>query len=72
MCHSMPSVSLSVNEVVAESLISPRVAISKEGLAESPTKCTRQSVGHSAKSRIPVVIDVISYEVVQRHTRINR
>jgi hypothetical protein len=49
----MPSVSPSINMVVAESLISPRVALDKECFVECPTKYTQQSVEHSAKSRIP-------------------
>jgi hypothetical protein len=34
-----------VNEVIAKSLISPRVALDKECFAECPTKCTRQRAG---------------------------
>jgi hypothetical protein len=55
-CLSIPSVSLSVNEVIAESCISPRVAHGKVCFAECSTKCTRQSTEHSIKSRISVVV----------------
>jgi hypothetical protein len=41
-CLSMYSVSLSVNEAVAESLISPRVTLGKVRFAECPIKCTRR------------------------------
>jgi hypothetical protein len=44
-CHSMPSVSPSANEVCAESLSSPRVALDKEYFVECPINCTRQRAG---------------------------
>jgi hypothetical protein len=51
----MPIISRSVNVVIVESAISPSVALGKDCFVECSTKCTRQSVDHSAKSRIPLV-----------------
>jgi hypothetical protein len=51
----VPSVLHSVNQLVTESRSSPSAALGKASFAECPTKGTRQSVRHSAKSRIPVV-----------------
>jgi hypothetical protein len=56
--RSLSSVSRSVNEVVAESVISPSVALSKEFFIECPTYCTRQSAEHSTKSQILIVLGV--------------
>jgi hypothetical protein len=55
--ESLPvsSVLHSVNQLVIESRISPSATLGKATFAECPTKGTRQSVRHSAKSRIPVV-----------------
>jgi hypothetical protein len=50
-CLSMSSVLLSVNEVVTESVTLLSAALDKEVFAECPTKNTRQSAEHSAKSR---------------------
>jgi hypothetical protein len=56
----MPSVLLSVNMFVTESRILPSGALEKDCFAECPTKSTRKSQEHSAKSRIPVVnIDLL-------------
>jgi hypothetical protein len=54
-CLDMPSVLPSVKVVGIESLPLPRVALDKEVFAKCPTKGTRQSSKHSAKSQIPVV-----------------
>jgi hypothetical protein len=51
----VPSVLHSVNQLVTERRNSPSVALGKAAFAECPTKGTRQSGRHSAKSRIPVV-----------------
>jgi hypothetical protein len=51
----MPSVLHSVNQLVTESRNLPSAALGKAVFAECPTKGTRQSVRHSAKSWIPVV-----------------
>jgi hypothetical protein len=55
VCLSMPSFLLSVNVVITESVTLPSVMLGKDGFAECPTKSTRQSTEHSAKSRISVV-----------------
>jgi hypothetical protein len=54
-CYPVPSVLHSVNHLVTESRNSPSAALGKATFAECPTKGTRQSGRHSAKSRIPVV-----------------
>jgi hypothetical protein len=54
-CLSVPRVLLSVNVVITESRNLPSAALDKEVFAECPTESTRQSVVHSAKSRIPVM-----------------
>jgi hypothetical protein len=46
---------LSVNAVVTESKTLLSAAVGKDFFAKCPTKSTRQSAEHSAKSRIPVV-----------------
>jgi hypothetical protein len=71
-CISVPRVLLSVNAVVTESKTSPSAALSKDVFAECGTrqrrlcrvrhsakKSTRQSAGHSAKSRILVVMHAL-------------
>ena len=52
---------LSVNSVVTESRTLPSAALSKDFFVEYPTKSTRQSAEHSAKSRIWVVIESINH-----------
>jgi hypothetical protein len=59
----MLTVSRSVNEVVVKSLNWSSVVLDKECYDECPTKCTRQSAEHLAKSRIPIVRTCI----VERH-----
>jgi hypothetical protein len=54
-CLSVPRVLLSINAVITESRTFPSVALGKDYFAECPTKSTRQSSEHSAKSWIPVV-----------------
>jgi hypothetical protein len=56
----VPSVLHSVNQLVTESRNSPSAALGKVAFDECPTKYTRQSVRHSAKSWIPVV-NVVLY-----------
>jgi hypothetical protein len=53
------SVQHSANQLVTESSSSPSAVLGKASFAECPTKGTRQSVRHSAKSRIPVVAPII-------------
>jgi hypothetical protein len=55
-CLSIPSVLLSINVVVTESRTLPSAALDKKFFVECPTKNTWQSLEHSAKSRILVVI----------------
>jgi hypothetical protein len=55
----VPRVLLSVNAVVTESRTLPSAALGKDVFAECPIESTRQSVEHSTKSRIPVVIIVM-------------
>jgi hypothetical protein len=55
-CFPVPRVLVSVNVVVIESRTSPSAALGKDFFAECPTKNTRQSAKHSAKSRILVVL----------------
>jgi hypothetical protein len=55
----VPSVLHSVNQLVAESRNSPSAALGKAAFAECPTKGTRQSGRHSAKSWIPVVLATV-------------
>jgi hypothetical protein len=64
-CLAMPSVLPSTKVVVTESLPLSRVALSKEVFAECPTKGTRQSSTHSAKSQITVVTRRFGFK---RHT----
>jgi hypothetical protein len=52
----MPSVLLSVNMVITESVTLLSAMLDKQFFVECPTKSTRQSAEHSAKNRIPVVI----------------
>jgi hypothetical protein len=52
----VPSVLYSVNQLVTESRNSPSAALGKAVFAECPIKGTRQSVRHSAKSWILVVL----------------
>jgi hypothetical protein len=54
-CSPVPSVLHSVNHLITESRNSPSAALGKATFAECPTKGTRQSGQHSAKSWIPVV-----------------
>jgi hypothetical protein len=56
-CRPVPSVQHSVKGLFAESLTLPSAALGKAFFAECPTKGTRQRIQHSAKPRIPVVID---------------
>jgi hypothetical protein len=58
-CSPVPSVLHSVNHLITESRNSPSAALGKATFAECPTKGTRQSGRHSAKSRIPVVLPMI-------------
>jgi hypothetical protein len=55
----MPRVLVSVNVVVTESRTLPSATLGKDFFAECPTKSTRQSVVHSAKSQIMVVTVVV-------------
>jgi hypothetical protein len=52
----MPSVLLLVNVVVTDSRIVPSVALDKDLFVECLTKSNRQSLEHSTKSQIPVVV----------------
>jgi hypothetical protein len=52
------SVLHSVNQLVTESRTLPSVALSKGCFAECPRKSNWQRGRHSAKARIPVVLDV--------------
>jgi hypothetical protein len=54
-CLAVPSARHSVNNLFTERRALPRAALGKVGFAECPIKCTRQSLRHSAKGRIPVV-----------------
>ena len=56
-CGPVPSVQHSVKRLVAESLTLPSAALGKAFFAECPTKGTRQRGRHSAKPRIPVVLE---------------
>jgi hypothetical protein len=58
-CCPLPSVQHSVKGLFAESLTLPSAALGKAFFAECPTKGTRQIIQHSAKTRIPVVKDMI-------------
>jgi hypothetical protein len=64
----LPSVPHSVNKLFTERMTLPSAALGKVVYAECPIKSTRQSVGHSAKARIPVVnvknIDMV-YEALK-------
>jgi hypothetical protein len=55
-CGPVPSVLRSVKTLVTESRALPSAALGKAVFAECPIKGTRQSVRHSAKARIPVVL----------------
>jgi hypothetical protein len=52
----VPSVLHSVKMFVTESRTLPSAALDKAFFTECPRKGTRQSVWHSAKARIPVVM----------------
>jgi hypothetical protein len=65
-CRSVPSVQHSVKSLVAERLVLPSAALGKAFFAECPTKGTRQRFQHSAKPRIPVVVDVPSAPLVRK------
>jgi hypothetical protein len=52
---SVSRVLLSLNVVITEGRTLPSAALDKDFFAECPTKSTRQSAEHSAKSRILVV-----------------
>jgi hypothetical protein len=54
-CGPVPSVLHSVKRLVTENRTLPSAALGKAFFAEYPRKGTRQSVRHSAKTRIPVV-----------------
>jgi hypothetical protein len=54
-CLAIPSVLLSVNVIVTESVTLSSAALSKEFFTECPTKSTRRSVERSPNSRIPVL-----------------
>jgi hypothetical protein len=56
-CRPVSSVKHSVKGLFAERLTVPSAALGKAFFAECSTKGTRQRVQHSAKPRIPVVID---------------
>jgi hypothetical protein len=53
---SVPRVILSINAVITESRTLPSAALDKDFFAECPTKSIRQSVEHSTKSQISVVL----------------
>jgi hypothetical protein len=53
----VPSVQHSVKGFFAEILTLPSAALGKAFFTECPTKGTQQRIQHSAKPRIPVVID---------------
>jgi hypothetical protein len=56
-CFAVPSVLHSVNKFFTERRTLPSAALGKVYIAECPIESTRQSRRHSAKDRIPVVID---------------
>jgi hypothetical protein len=60
----VPSVQHSVKGLFAERLTLPSAALGKPFFAECPTKGTRQRDRHSAKPRIPVVLDAIDVMVL--------
>jgi hypothetical protein len=60
-CISVPRVLHSVNELVTESMTLPSAALGKGSFAECSTKSTRQISWHSAKARIPVVIEGVPW-----------
>jgi hypothetical protein len=72
-CRSVASVQHSVKGIFAEILTLPSAALGKAFFAECPTKSTRQRIQHSAKTRIPVVINYkdVSIVVLQRNIYIN-
>jgi hypothetical protein len=53
---AVPSALHSVNKIFTERRTLPSAALGKVDFAECPIKNTRQSLQHSAKSRIPVVM----------------
>jgi hypothetical protein len=55
-CLPVPRVPLSANAIVTESETLLSAALGKDVFAECPTKNTRQSVEHSAKSQFPIVM----------------
>jgi hypothetical protein len=66
-CIPVVRVLLSANAVVTESRTLPSAALGKDFFAECPTKNTRQSAEHSAKTRIPVVMAGRSTTWAQEH-----
>jgi hypothetical protein len=62
----MPSVSISVNEVYTESLISLRVTFGKECFTECMIKRTRQSGEQSVKSQISIASRVFVGLVLEK------
>ena len=62
-CRRVPSVQHSVKSLCAESLTLPSAALDKAFFAECPTKGTRQRLQHSTKTRIPVVMSLMSFYV---------
>jgi hypothetical protein len=56
-CLDVPSVLHSVNQLFTERRTLPSAVLGKVCFAECPIKSTRQSLRHSAKARIPVVVD---------------
>jgi hypothetical protein len=55
-CLDVPSVLHSINQLFTKRRTLPRAVLGKVCFAECPIKSTRQSLRHSAKARIPVVI----------------
>jgi hypothetical protein len=64
-CLPVQRILLSINVVVINSRTLPSVTLGKEFFAKCPTKSTRQSAQHSAKSRILVVILTILKTTMQ-------